>query len=142
MGHALQAIFDKPLKRNTMFVTIRLLAVCGALMVGATAARADDIKPVGALAALQIHSTSADDYLQFHGRIFVKNSDGSLAEYRWGGTSCGLRLLTADQVAALQRGLDNKRILIEPRSQTGQGDLLCLVGFNLVLKPYLDLVIP
>jgi len=103
---------------------------------------ADDIGTVGRVASLQINTTSADIYLQFHGRLFVKNANGALDEYRWGGTSCGTRLLTEDQVAALQRAYDNKRMQIEPISQPGQGNTLCLVGFTLVQKADLKLFTP
>ena len=58
------------------------------------------------------------------------------------GTSCGTRVLTVDEVAALHRALDNKKVQIQPLSQSGQGDTKCLVGFTMVPKKYLSLVIP
>jgi hypothetical protein len=125
-----------------MRTTTRFLVFFSTLIFCAGPASADDIGGVGPVAALQINTTSADTYLSYHGRAFVKNSVGGLDEYRWGGVSCGSRVLTDAQVAALQGALDNKRMRIEPISQAGQGPAICLVGFNLVLKQYLKLVIP
>jgi hypothetical protein len=56
----------------------------------------------------------------------------ALAEYRWGGTSCGSRTLPDSHVAMLQRALERQGTIVQPRFQIGQGDLKCLVGFNLV----------
>jgi len=106
------------------------------------AAHADDIGGVGAPVGLHVHTTSADGDLQYHGRLFVKNSGGTLDEYRRGGTSCGARLLTEAQVAALQGAIDNKRMQIRPRYQVGQGQSRCLVGFELIPKSFVKLVLP
>jgi hypothetical protein len=117
------------------------LAVCTLIAWGG-AARADDVGAIGTPVALQVHTDDADGYLQFHGRLFVKNTGGTLDEYRWGGTSCGSRTLTEAQVASLHRGIDNKRMQIQPIHQPGQGQTLCLVGFELVPKSFVKLVIP
>jgi hypothetical protein len=114
--------------------TIGSLAIISTLVLGTGAAVADDTGLVGSLVALDVNTISADIYLQYHGRLLVKNSNGSLDEYRWGGTSCGTRLLPEADVAVLQRALNNKKMRIEPRSQLGQGDAKCLVGFTLVEK--------
>ena len=118
--------------------TIRLLT-CFALMSCAGAASADDTGLVGSVVGLAVNTTSADTYLQYHGRMFVKNVNNTLDEYRWGGTSCGSRVLTEEHVATLQRALNHKKMTIEPLSQTGQGDAKCLVGFTMVEKKNLKL---
>ena len=94
----------------------------------------------GSLVALDVNTPSADTYLQYHGRLFVKDADGNLGEYRWGGISCGSRVLTEDQVALLQRALNNKKMAIEPRTQDGQGIVKCVVGFILAERKNLALV--
>ena len=121
---------------------VGLLAFCCAVLFCAGVATADDVGAIGSVAGLQINTTSADTYLQFHGRMYVKNAGGTLDEYRWGGTSCGLRYLSEDQIAALHRALDSKKMQIQPLSQTGQGDAICLVGFTMVPKKNLSLGIP
>ena len=120
-----------------------LLAFCCAVLSYAGAATAqDDVGAVGPIAGLQINSPHGDSYLISHGRMYVATAGGTLDEYRWGGTSCGTRLLTADEVAALHRALDNKKVQIQPFFQTGQGDIKCLVAFMIVPKKYLSDVIP
>jgi hypothetical protein len=71
--------------------------------------------------------------------MLVKNSGGTLDEYRWGGSSCGTKVLTEEQVAALQRAQNNKKMTIEFRTQDGQGGSKCVVGFKLVEKKNLKL---
>lgn len=79
----------------------------------------EDVGAIGSVAAVDVNDDSGDLYLQYHGRIFVRKSDGTLDEYRFGGTSCGTRVLNEQQIAMLQRALDNKRARIVPRSQDG-----------------------
>ncbi len=118
---------------------IGTLALFSTLIVCGGPAGADDTGLVGSLVALDVNTGLADLYLQYHGRMFVKNSDGILDEYRWGGVSCGTRILTEAHVAELQRALNTKNMTIEPRTQVGQGDAKCLVGFTLVEKKNLKL---
>jgi hypothetical protein len=119
--------------------TIGFLTLLSALFFYAGAASADDTGQRGSIAGLDVNTDSADIYLQYHGRMFVKNSDGNLDEYRWGGSSCQTRLLTDAQLAALQGAQNNKKMTIEPRSLIGQGNVKCLVGFTLVEKKNLKL---
>jgi hypothetical protein len=122
--------------------------VCGfivssvVLLVAATAPAQDVIGPLGTPAGLQVNTASADTYLTFHGRLYVQNADKTLAEYRWGGASCGSRVLNDAQVASLQAAVDNKKMRIEPIYQLGQADIQCVVGFSLVPKQNLKLGIP
>jgi hypothetical protein len=122
--------------------TIPALFSCFALTFSATLASADDVGTPGTLAALQVTTDSADTHLQFHGRLFVKNVNGNIDEYRWGGTSCGSRTLTEEQTATLQRALHSKQVHIRPLHQDGQGQTICLVGFTLLPKQSLKLSIP
>jgi len=111
------------------------------LVIGVSSANADELGDIGAVVGLQINTTVGDLYLQYHGRMYV-NSDIGLQEYRWGGTSCGSRVLTEAQTAALHRALDNKQMRIQPVYQIGQGLTRCVVGFTLVPKKSLKLGIP
>jgi hypothetical protein len=120
----------------------RWLLLLSALIFFAGTASADTAGVVGSIASLQVNTTSADAYLQYHGRIIVKNVDKNLDEYRWGGTSCGSKVLTEAQVAELHAALDNKKMLIAPLYQAGQGQALCVVGFTLVPKQNLKFVMP
>lgn len=121
--------------RSTTIVASLLLA----LTFHAGTATADDAGLGGSVVGVDVNTDKADLYLQYFGRLFVKNSDGDLDEYRWGGTSCGSRNLTEEQISMLQRALHNKKMTIQPRSQDGQGNTKCLVGFLLVEKKNLKL---
>lgn len=125
-----------------MHRTIPALLSGLALVVGIAVAQADEVGSPGTLAALQVNMSSADTYLQYHGRLFVRTLDGTLDEYRWGGTTCGSRTLTEEHTATLQRALHSKQVQIRPLYQDGQGQNFCLVGFNLLPKQSLKLGIP
>jgi hypothetical protein len=112
------------------------------LLVAGIAPAQDVTGLLGTPAGLQVNTLSADVYLAFHGRLYVKNADNTVEEYRWGGTSCGARLLSDAQVASLQAAIDNKKMRIEPVYQLGQADIKCVVGFSLVPKQNLALGIP
>jgi len=123
--------------------TTRFLSVLAVLVAfAAPSYAADEIGAVGTVAALQVYTPLADTYLQHHGKVTVKNTAGVLDVYRWGGVSCGTRVLTEAQVETLQRALGDKKTRIEPTYQLGQGDLLCLVGINLVAKSYAKDLLP
>jgi hypothetical protein len=92
-------------------------------------ARAEDEGPKGTVTSLEANTTSADLYLQQHGRVVILTGKSS-AEYRWGGTSCGSRTLSDAMVAMLQRSLESGTPVI-PRWQDGQGSAKCIVGITL-----------
>ena len=94
---------------------------------------------IGPIVALRIHNPNADQFASFQGLIVVGDAISGYANYRWGGSSCPGLVLTNDQVEKLQHGMNNPRILIEPYTKPGQGQL-CLVGFTLVLRS--DLTAP
>lgn len=119
-------------------IVVGTIALVAVLWVGS--AICDDAGQTGAVAAVDLNDDSADLYLQYHGRVFVKKPDGTLDEYRWGGTSCGSRTLSDEQVAVLQRALLNPKMRIGPRSQPGQGSVKCLVGFSTADKKSIGLV--
>jgi hypothetical protein len=100
------------------------------LALPAAAFAADEgVGATGLISQLEVNTLSADQYLQYHGRVVIKANTGS-SEYRWGGTSCGSYTLTDNQVALLQGALDGG-LKVLPRYRMGQGDLMCLVGFRM-----------
>ncbi|QYJ80051.1 hypothetical protein [Shewanella acanthi] len=101
------------------------------------AAKADDeYTEAFPLVFLEVNTKSADTYLQYHGKALTKVGTGVYEEYRWGGTSCGLRVLAAEEVLMLQGALDNPNVKVAMRYQDGQGQSKCIVGFSLVRKGY------
>ncbi|QSX39316.1 hypothetical protein [Shewanella cyperi] len=102
----------------------------------ATSVQADVDTEEFPLVFLEINTSSADTYLQYHGKALTKISSGVYEEYRWGGASCGSRVLNDQQLAALQGALDNPNVKVAFRYQDGQGISKCVVGFSLVRKGY------
>lgn len=100
-------------------------------MAAPSLAFAEDLGASGTVTELEINHTSADRYLQHHGRLVLTSGKAS-SEYKWGGTACGSRTLPDNMVAMLQRALESGS-RITPRYQLGQGMSLCLVGFTVSL---------
>lgn len=100
-----------------------------ALLAPSLALAADAVGIPGAVAVLEVNHSTADTYLQYHGRVVL--SDGTRAtEYRWGGTSCSNKALPEALVTMLQRAMAAGTPVV-PRYQAGQGTNRCLVGFTL-----------
>jgi hypothetical protein len=107
-----------------------------------TAAAQDLVGETGTVVGVTITTPSSDTSLQYHGQVFVQKADKSVVEYRWGGSSCGSRILTDAEEGALHRALDSKVMRIRTLYQDGQGNAQCVVGFTLVPKKYVAAVIP
>ena len=121
-----------------MRTVVSLVMTIWIVALGVGTAAADDVSgALGTPLSLQINTSAGDIHLQYHGRLFVRNTEGGIDEYRWGGTSCGSRTLTEPQMAALQRAIADKRIRVAPVFQDGQGSSKCLVGFQLTPKSFL-----
>jgi hypothetical protein len=110
-----------------------LLTILALPIIPTNATAADTIQAIGPIVAIRENHSTADSHASYHGRIFVGDSIGGYAEYRWGGSSCPGLVLPPELVAQLQRGFNNPRIMIEPYTKQGQGSA-CLVGFTLVLR--------
>jgi hypothetical protein len=122
---------------------LRVLFAAALLACSSTLAIADVIGEVGTPVGLTVHTDDSDTYyLMFHGQLFLKQADGTVQAYRWGGVSCGTRLLDEAQIATVQGALDNNKMRLQPIYQVGQGDSRCLVGFTIVPKSAVKLVIP
>jgi hypothetical protein len=113
---------------------LRTIAILSSLAVSSVAFAGDAVGTPGTVAELEVNTTSADIYLQYFGRVVIssstsKNSSTS-TEYRWGGTSCGSRVLPDSMVAMLQHALESGTPIL-PRYQDGQGSTKCIVGFKI-----------
>jgi hypothetical protein len=103
-----------------------LFAVC--LLVAPATASADENGAPGIAWDLEVLTTSADTYLQYHGRLVLMVGT-TPEEFRWGGTSCGSRTMSDDNVRLLTEAV-REGLQVTPRFQVGQGDAKCLVGFS------------
>jgi hypothetical protein len=107
---------------------VHIVAPVLALMLAvapSTAFAADEVGTAGIATSIDIVSPSSDTYLIYNGRVFVGTD-----EYRWGGTSCGSRTLSAENVRSLTQAV-RSGMTVTPRYQIGQGTTRCLVGYTL-----------
>ncbi|EDM81747.1 hypothetical protein PPSIR1_04753 [Plesiocystis pacifica SIR-1] len=100
------------------------------LVLPTSASAADSVGSKGTIEFLETFSPSSDTYSKYHGRIYVK-SGSKQVEYRWGGTACGTKTITEQQVELLYRGMRANKVRITPSYKSGQGGKRCLVGFKL-----------
>lgn len=118
---------------------IQFLTALAATLPIATSALADDTGSAGAIVRLERNTIHSDIYLAYHGRVFLRGLDGVVTEYRWGGVACGNRTLTDGEFATLQAAQSNKKMLVHPLTQLGQGNSKCIVGIHLLEKKNLAL---
>ncbi|PRP94478.1 hypothetical protein ENSA5_40970 [Enhygromyxa salina] len=117
------------MRARRSFALASFLAI--AVAIPTTAHAADKTGSEGQAKTVEVLSPSADAYVKYHGRLFV-TAGKSTVEYRWGGTSCGSRTLSADMIQVLVESIrQDGEVNIAPRYQNGQGSAKCLVGFSL-----------
>lgn len=117
--------------RSRFAATLSALTLALTFAIPATALAADKTGSEGIARTINVNAQSSDAYLQYHGRLFLSSSK-TTTEYRWGGTSCGSRTMSAENVQLL---LDLVRsgdeVRVTPTYQDGQGqNTKCLVGFS------------
>jgi hypothetical protein len=111
--------------------TLVALATLATLSLPVQASAADSTGQKGSIESVEINHSTADTFLQYHGRIVVKNGK-TTTEYRWGGTSCSNKTLPEELVALLYEAFRSRKTThVTPRFQSGQGNNKCLVGFTL-----------
>ena len=114
-------------RRIPAFATL----LAAALVIPTVAYAADTVGSEGRVKNIELLSPSADAYVQYHGRVFI-NAEKRTTEYRWGGTSCGSKVLSADLVARLTDAATNKdQVKVTPTYAKGAGTTKCLVGFSI-----------
>ena len=109
------------------------LALAAALAAVPATTFADSTGNAGFVIAVTVHETSSDDYANHHGRVLIREGSEPGApqtEYRWGGTVCASRVLSAANVALLVealRGRSDTQLI--PRFKMGQAGTRCLTSF-------------
>lgn len=112
----------------------RLTLIAAIALIPIAVQAADNVGTRGSIVSLSHNHSTSDKFLQYHGRMIVADSVGGYEEYRWGGVSCGSRVLTDAHLAELVAAMNNPRILIDPLWQPGQGNSQCVVGFTFLLR--------
>jgi hypothetical protein len=119
--------------RRFAALALSLPALALSLALPVTALAADKIGAEGTPHTIHVNGTSSDSYLAFHGRMFV-TSGKTTTEYRWGGTACGSRTMTPENVQLLLEVVRDGNLTIVPAYQNGQGTSRCLVAFTIKAK--------
>jgi hypothetical protein len=118
-------------------IALSLFTAAAIIAIPLTVLAADTTGAEGRARSVDVVSPSADTFLQYHGRLFVATAT-SLDEYRWGGTSCGSRTMSEEQVKLLTDATNSAVVRVTPIFQDGQGAAKCLVGFTLRNKDVKD----
>lgn len=122
---------------------LSIAALAGILLATASVASAvDNVGATGRVLALRVNTSASDDYGLDHGFLLIGDPITGITTYTWGGSRCPATTVTEANVAMLQRGLENPRILVEPAWRTGQGGSTCLVRFTFFLRSETGLVLP
>ncbi len=115
-----------------MFSSLLLL---GAFAVTPKLANADSKGAAGRIVEVQVNAQGSDNHALYRGAVKVRSGKKkafTYATYKWGGSTCPGKDLTADQVAVLSEALANRsRVSLIPRFKNGQGGNKCLVSFSL-----------
>lgn len=110
---------------------LSLIAVMAAVMLPASAS-ADSAGNAGNVEAVVIHEPGSDNYAMYKGAVVLKERAGSKREYRWGGSLCPGRDLSANSVNLLFEALRaRKQVEVTPQFKLGNGSQRCLTGFRL-----------
>lgn len=107
-------------RRSSTLVALTLVLVGAPSLAFA----ADELGKAGVATKLELSTTSADQYLKYHGRVTIGGT-----EYRWGGSSCGSRTLAQTHVDLLVLAV-RERLEVTPRYQVGPAKARCLVGLT------------
>jgi hypothetical protein len=110
-----------------------LSLLAGLMIVSAPATTfADSLGAVGTVENLTVYESSSDDYAMANGLLTVREKSGTKREYKWGGSLCPGRNVSASSIAMLFEALRSQpTVEIVPSFKTGTGGSKCLTGFKL-----------
>ena len=107
------------------------VAALSAVLVPSTTF-ADSLGALGAVDSVTVYESSSDDYAMQNGVLTVREKTGTKRNYKWGGSFCPNRTLSASSIALLIDALrSNTAVEIVPSYKIGNGSERCLTGFKL-----------
>jgi hypothetical protein len=110
---------------------LSLIAALTALTIPALAF-ADSSGTVGNVEAVTLYETSSDNHAMFNGSVTIKEKTGAKREYKWGGSLCPGRELSATSIGLLFEALQaRKQVEVTPIYKAGNGNERCLTGIKL-----------
>lgn len=112
-------------------IRLSLIAALTAVMIPAVSF-ADSAGGVGNVEAVTLHEPGSDNHGMFNGSVTIKEKTGQKREYKWGGSLCPGREISATSIGLLFEALRaRKAIEITPNYKTGNGNERCLTGFKI-----------
>ena len=94
---------------------------------------ADSAGAVGKVESVTVYESSSDEYAMANGVLTVKeDSSGTKRDYKWGGSLCAGRNVSASSIGMLFDALRSQdNVEIAPVYKSGNGTTRCLTGFKL-----------
>lgn len=110
-----------------------LSLLAGMMIVSAPATTfADSAGSIGNVDAVTVYESSSDDYAMANGVLSVREKSGTKRDYKWGGSLCPGRNVSADSISMLFDALRSQtQVEIVPSYKVGNGATRCLTGFKL-----------
>lgn len=110
-----------------------LSLLAGMLIVSAPATTfADSSGSIGNVDSVTVFESSSDDYAMANGVLSVREKSGTKRDYKWGGSLCPGRNVSADSISMLFDALRSQtQVEIVPSYKVGNGATRCLTGFKL-----------
>lgn len=108
-------------------------ALVAALVPGTTFA--DSNGTTGVVEELAVYESGSDNYAMANGILTVKEASGTKREYKWGGSLCAGRNVSASSISLLFDAMRSQaNVNIVPSYKLGSGNTRCLTGFKMVNK--------
>ncbi|WAS98113.1 hypothetical protein [Nannocystis punicea] len=112
-------------------IRLSLIAALTSVMLPAVAL-ADSAGSAGNVEALTVYESSSDNHAMFNGAVTIKERTGQKRDYKWGGSLCPGRDLSANSINLLFQALrEKKQVEVTPTYKAGNGGERCLTGFKL-----------
>ncbi|MFY0538356.1 hypothetical protein [Nannocystis pusilla] len=93
---------------------------------------ADSAGSIGNVDSVTVYESSSDDYAMANGVLSVREKSGTKRDYKWGGSLCPGRNVSADSISMLFDALRSQtQVEIVPSYKVGNGATRCLTGFKL-----------
>jgi hypothetical protein len=112
-------------------IRLSLIAALTAVTLPAVAS-ADSNGTAGNVEAVTVYETSSDNHAMFNGSVTIKDRTGQKRDYKWGGSLCPGRELSANSINLLFQALrEKKQVEVTPTYKPGNGGERCLTGFKM-----------
>lgn len=110
-----------------------VLCLAAALFALPSTSFADSNGAIGTVASLTVYESGSDNYGMFNGVLSIREkATGTRRDYKFGGSICPNRPVSANSLALLFDALRSKEnVEIVPSYKLGNGNERCLTGFRL-----------